>query len=413
MKVLTISTFDTLGGAAKAAYRLHLSLLENGVESIMLVQNKNSTNNKVLGPDSRIEKIFNLFKPTLDQLPLIKYKSREKALFSTSWLNTRSIVKKINKMNPDIVHLHWVSFGMLDMKSISKINAPIVWSLHDCWAFTGGCHYFGKCEKYKISCGTCPNLLSKKQKDLSHRIFKKKLKNYHSHKNISIVGLSKWMQNSAKESCLFKDRNVINLPNPIKSKNYKPINKKYCRDLWNLPHDKMLILFGALNPTSDIRKGFIELVESLNLIKEPNIELVVFGSSESTTFNKFTFKTNYIGELQDDQSLVSLYNACDVTVVPSLQENLSNVIMESLSCGIPVVAFNVGGNIDMIDHKQNGYVAKAFDSQDFAHGIEWILKSSDYDSLSQNAREKVLKEFDEKIVVEKYISLYKSILTTN
>jgi glycosyltransferase involved in cell wall biosynthesis len=165
-----------------------------------------------------------------------------------------------------------------------------------------------------------------------------------------------------------------------------------------------------MNAASDINKGFKELSKALNKLKGENIEFVVFGSSEPQNPPKFKFKTHYLGQLHDDVSLVTLYSAVDVVVVPSLQENLSNTIMESLSCATPVVAFNVGGNSDMIDHKINGYLARPFDTTDLANGIEWVLNYPEYDRLCENAREKVVENFDSKIVAQKYIQLYVEIL---
>ena len=114
--------------------------------------------------------------------------------------------------------------------------------------------------------------------------------------------------------------------------------------------------------------------------------------------------------MADDISLVTLYNAVDIMIVPSLQENLSNAIMESLACATPVVGFNIGGNSDMIEHKKNGYLAKPFDTIDLKDGIEWTLNNEYYDELCQNAREKVMREFDSKIVAQQYIEFYKKIL---
>lgn len=141
-----------------------------------------------------------------------------------------------------------------------------------------------------------------------------------------------------------------------------------------------------------------------------SIEFVVFGSSEPKKSQNFGFKTHYLGHLHDDVSLVTLYSAVDVMIVPSLQENLSNVIMESLACGTPAVGFDIGGNNDMIEHQKNGYLAKAFDATDLAYGIEWVLNSENYEELCQNARGKVLREFDSVMVAKEYIEMYATIL---
>ena len=269
------------------------------------------------------------------------------------------------------------------------------------------------CEKYKQSCGACPVLGSQKEFDLSRRVFNRKKKAF-SKKDIVIVGLSKWLYECSKNSILLQHKKHVNIPNPIDTNVFKPLDKNHSRSLWNLPQNKKLILFGAMSATSDINKGFKELKDALHrLDKKDNIELVVFGSSKPQNAPDFGFKTHYLGHLYDDVSLVTLYSAVDVMVVPSLQENLSNAVMESLACATPVVAFDVGGNGDMIVHKENGYLAKPFEATDLKNGIEWVLNAPNYQKLSQNAREKVVREFDSKIVAKKYIDLYREILNGN
>lgn len=167
------------------------------------------------------------------------------------------------------------------------------------------------------------------------------------------------------------------------------------------------------NITNNPRKGFTELSNAMDKLTSKDIEFVVFGSSKPQNAPDLGFKTHYLGNLHDDVSLVTLYSAVDVMIVPSLQENLSNAIMESLSCGTPVVGFDVGGNIDMIEHKNTGYLAKPFDATDLKEGIEWVLNNPNYDELCVNAREKVMREFDSVVVAGKYISLYKKVLNGN
>ncbi|MBK2357533.1 glycosyltransferase family 4 protein [Francisella hispaniensis] len=410
MKILIVNTSDIQGGAARAAYRLHRSLLDANIDSQMLVQSKASDDYTVITEDSRLRRYLNKLRPIIDGLPVRKYKNKTKTLFSPSWFGFNNIVTKINKINPDIVHLHWINGGMLKIEDIAKIKTPIIWSLHDNWAFTGGCHIKWDCDKYKQHCQSCPNLDSKKEKDLSFKVFRRKKKVF-TKKDFIIVGLSSWLNNLSKQSFLLKNNKHINLPNPINTDIFKPFDKELSRKLWNLPKDKKLILFGAMDATRDINKGFKQLNEALQKIaKTDDIELVVFGSTKPNLAPDFGFKANYLGQLNDDVSLVTLYSAVDVMVVPSLQENLSNTIMESLSCGTPVVAFDIGGNNDMIDHNKNGYLAKPFDSQDLANGIEWVLANDSYVSLCENARYKVLREFDSKVVAQKYIQLYKETL---
>ncbi|WP_150464415.1 glycosyltransferase family 4 protein [Francisella sp. XLW-1] len=411
MKILIVNYTDIYGGAGRAAYRLHQSLLNAGIDSQMLVMDKKSDDYIVLAPESKFEKIAAFLKPRVEQIFVkLKYKNKKKSLFSPANIISKSLVKKINHIAPDIVHLHWINEAMLKIEDMSKIKAPIVWSLHDNWAFTGGCHVMWNCQKYKNSCGSCPILSSKNTKDLSNKVFKRKQKAYQQKKMI-IVGLSKWLSKTASDSPLLKDKNHINLPNPINTEVYSQFDKKFSRQLWNLPSNKKLILFGAMRATSDMNKGFIYLLEAVSRLNIKNVELIVFGSSKPKNPPQFDFKTHYVGVLNDDVSLATLYNAADVTLVPSIQEAFGQVACESISCATPVVCFATTGLIDIIDHKKNGYLAKPFDSQDLASGIEWVLNNENYNDLCKNAREKVLKEFDSEVVARKYIRLYEQIIS--
>ena len=408
MKILIVSTYDVEGGAARAAYRLHRELLNNDIHSQMLVQNKSSDDYTVIGVKSTFQKAVVKLAYTVEKLPLLHYKNKSQTLFSPSFQPFGSIVDRINEIDPDIVHLHWICEGMIRIEDIPKIKAPVVWTHHDMWAFTGGCHYDEGCQGYEYICGNCKVLQSNKENDLSRKVFKRKQKAYDKKKDIVVVGLSKWIFDCSIKSTLLKDKKHINLPNPIDTEIFKPFSKEQARILWNLPKGKKIVLFGAMGATSDPRKGFKQLRDALRVLNDKSVELVVFGSSAPKERENFGFTTHYLGVLSDDVSLVTLYNAVDVMVVPSLQENLSNAIMESLACGTPVVAFDIGGNSDMIVHKWNGYLAKPFNSENIAIGIEWILSNSQ--SVSNNARQKILSEFKSSIIVKKYIELYGEIL---
>jgi glycosyltransferase involved in cell wall biosynthesis len=409
MKIVLVNTADINGGAARAAYRLHGTLLNAGVDSQMLVQAKTSDDYTVIAHGTKIQKYLAKLRPTLDSMPIKFYKNRTKTLFSPAWLPSLGLAERINALNPDVVHLHWVNGGMLRIEELAKIKAPIVWSLHDMWAFTGGCHYDENCEGYKQHCGHCKVLASLKENDLSRRIYNRKSKVFESIESLTVIGLSQWMAKCAKESGLFSSKRVECLPNPIDTDVFSPFDKLQARALLNLPTNKKLILFGAMGATSDPRKGFNELTDALSLLERDDVELVVFGSNRPKESQGFKHKAHYLGHLHDDATLRVLYSAADVVVVPSLQENLSNAIMESLACAIPVVGFDVGGNSDLVDHQINGYLAKPLDTNDLANGIDWVLNSKNYDQLCEKAREKVVTTFATRLVVKKYIELYQQV----
>lgn len=409
MKICLVNTNDIEGGAARAAYRLHQGLKLIGLDSQMVVQEKFSDDYTVFGANNKLAKGWAKLAPTVDTFPKVFYPQRQKTPFSVQWL-PNNIHKKINDLKPDIVNLHWICGGFIPIQSLSKINAPLVWSLHDMWAFTGGCHYAGDCQGYLKSCGSCPQLLSSNSNgDLSRRIWLQKQRSW-KNINITIVALSNWLADCVKKSSLFHDLPIKVIPNGLDIEVYKPIEKNLARNLLNLPQDKQLLLFGAMNATSDKRKGFQLLLlalEKLSQTQKDNIELVVFGASQPANPPNLGFKVNYLGTLNDNISMVLAYSASDVFVAPSLEDNLPNTVMESIACGNPCVAFNIGGMPDMIEHLQNGYLAQPFEVNDLVNGINWVLEDQErYRKLCDRSREKAVNEFSLELQAQRYFYLY-------
>jgi glycosyltransferase involved in cell wall biosynthesis len=430
IKILHVSTSF---GTSSAGYRLHKSLLkETDADSYCFVQSSSLDDMRIVKlSDGILSKIkLKIFSKIENILINTFYPNRLNLPFSSASFSSKNVVKQINNIKPDIVHLHWICGGFMKIEDIAKIKPPIVWSLHDQWGYTGGCHivaeqapqHSGKwmphccydldrmCNKYTQNCKNCGVLRSTKEKDLSFRILQRKKKVFGKIKSMVIVGVSRWMADCAKKSTVFSNKKVICLPNPIDTNVFKPVDKFQSRMLWNLPKDKKLVLFGAIAATSTSYKGYDSLAEALNKISSENVEFVIFGSSEPTNPPKLPCKVHYLGHLYDNVSLVSLYSACDVMVVPSKRESFGQTASEAFSCGTPVVAFGIGGLTDIIDHKINGYLAQPFDTSDLAKGIDWILNSENYDELSKNAREKVVREFDYGVVAPKCINLYEEVL---
>lgn len=415
MKVLLLSTFDIEGGAAIATYRLHKGLVRGGINSLMLVQRKKSDDFTVIGARSKLEVAIAYLRPYLDGLfKFLLYKKRQKRLFSTASVPD-SIIKKVKKLSPDLIHLFWINGGFVKIETIKKINVPIVWTLHDMWPLTGGCHYDDECRRFQSECGSCPILNSGSERDLSYRILKRKAESW-AHIPMVVVATSHWLANMAKMSVVFKDKRIVVIPNGIDTEKYKPISKSVARETWGLPQDKNLVLFSAFSATSDKRKGNQYLIPALvSMAKQgwgENTELVIVGASEPAQPVNFGMKVHYVGNLGDEISQVLLYSAVDVTVAPSMQENLSNTVMESLSCGVPVVAFDIGGMPDLIDHMKTGYLAKPFEVNDLYTGIKWVLENKVmHNELSIAARQSVIDKYTLEKVAKQYAELYREILT--
>jgi glycosyltransferase involved in cell wall biosynthesis len=409
MKILIVNISDIQGGAARAAYRLHRALVAEGIDSRMLVQSKSSDDYTVTGPETKVQKALGLVRPVLDIVPVGYYKNRTQTLFSPAWLPFSGLVGQINALAPDVVHLQWVAGGMLRIEELARIKAPVVWTLHDMWPFTGGCHYDEGCAGYEQACGRCPVLRSNTAEDMSRKGLRRKQKVVAKLPKMIIVGISSWLAECAASSSVFKNHRVVHLPNLIDTQLYAPFGQIDARRLLNLPTDKKLILFGAIRATSDPRKGFLELTQALQDVPEDH-ELVVFGSGEPGVPYAYKQKVHYLGYLHDDVSLRVLYSAADVMVVPSLQEAFGQTASESMACGTPVVAFRSTGLLDIVDHRENGFLAEPFDTRDLARGVRWVLEHPNPEHLARSARQKVLQAFDRTVVAKQYIALYNALL---
>ena len=415
MKIHIVNTYDIYGGAAIAAYRIHKGLNGIGMDSKMMVQTKLSDDKTVIGPGSKFKKGLSLLRPTIDSAITNLCACGSKTIFSPAWLPFSNILSQIDSMSPDIIHLHWICDGMLRVETLKQMNKPIVWTLHDMWAFTGGCHYSDGCERYHHACGLCPQLNKKNENDLSRCVLKRKKKAWNK-LDITIVTPSSWLAECAKKSSLFKGRHIKIIHNGLDLNLFKPVDKTYVRRIWGLPDNKNLILFGAMNATSDYRKGFDLICEALKRLSDKwsgKAELIIFGSSEPKNPPDFGLPVHYLGRLHDEISIALLYSAVDVFVAPSEQENLPNTVMEALACGTPVTAFDIGGMPDMIEHQINGYLAKPFDVSDLSVGIDWVLSDENrHKKLCLKARGKAVSCFDIKKIAKQYAEFYEDVIST-
>ncbi|WP_377475476.1 MAG: glycosyltransferase family 4 protein [Microcoleus anatoxicus] len=409
MKVVVLNSSDTVGGAARAAYRLHAGLQGIGVSSQMLVKNKISGDANVIVSQDGVANKFDKIISTISNAPLRLYPQRNPAIFSPQWLPD-SLAAKVAKIQPDIINLHWVCGGYMQVETIPKFNKPLVWTLHDMWPFTGGCHYSEECDRYTESCGSCHQLHSSKDGDLSRWVWHRKAKAW-KNLNLTLVSPSAWLAKCASSSALFKDERVEVIPNGINTQKYKPINRQWAREILNLPQDKQIVLFGGASGTGDRWKGFNLLVPALQSLSKSGwndrIQLLVFGSSGAANPIELGFNTHYLGKFADDVSLAIVYAAADVFVAPSVYDNLPNTVMEAAACGIPSVGFKIGGMPDLIEHGSNGYLAKPYETEDLATGIAWVLENPDrHQKLCTRARQKVEQEFTSDIQARRYLSLF-------
>lgn len=413
MKVLHLSTFDIEGGAARAAWRIHMGLRAGGTDSRMLVQTKTSGDPSVEERDCPLARTLGKFRPAAEILPILAYRGRPPTHWATEWFPT-TINRQIESLNPDIIHLHWICRGFMSLADVGRLCRPVVWTFHDSWAFTGGCHVPGSCTLYQKQCGMCPQLASTVADDLSRWIWEQKTKRW-QHTPITIVTPSHWLAECSRSSSLFGKRRTEVIPNGIDTSQYRPIPMNESRLALGLPQNRKLILVSAMNATLDVNKGFRHLKACLQHLAasgwRDKVELLVVGQAAPVTPVNADVPIRFLGVLKDEQSMRQVYSAADVTVLSSIQENLPNSIMESMACGTPVVAFNIGGIPELVDHHVSGYLATPFDAVDLAKGIQMVLlDDNNRTRLSAMARQKVESTFDSSRITRQYQSLYEEVL---
>ena len=414
MNILFFNTSDRTGGAAVAANRLMKALQKYRISVKMIVKEKRTKNQDVIpAGNTLIRKYALLFDFYWERLVIFMNNHFDRSkLFKVSIANTGvDITKKLP--TSDIFHLHWVNQGFLSLNDIQRLtskNKPVVWTMHDMWPCSSICHYSWGCDRFTRQCGKCPFLNSQSESDLSYKIYKKKEKLFQS--KIYLVAVSSWLANQAKRSSLTKHLPIYVIPNVIDLNIYFPQNKQDIRSKLNLPLDKKIILMGAARLDDSI-KGFHFLKEAIHqlLQRYTNLHLVLFGAIKDVdaTLNDLNISYTWLGLLNDNSEIAELYSAADVTVVPSYYETFGQTLIEAMACKCPVVSFNNSGQTDIIDHKENGYLAKYKDVEDLANGIEWVLSCPDQEALKDNCINKVYACYTEEVVAQQYIELYNSI----
>lgn len=409
MKVLIVSTSERVGGAAVAASRLYVALRNKGIDVKMLVRDKQSNDINVFSlPNQKIQKIKFLFERFLI---FVMNKFSRKGLFDIDIASCGVDITKLSIFKEaDVIHLHWVNQGMLSLSDLRKIcesGKKIVWTMHDLWPLTAICHYTKECDKYITKCEKCI-LCNNKVVDISSIVFDRKKAIYASD-NITFVACSKWLRDLGRKSKLIQGNKIVSIPNTIDLTVFNKREKIAIRKKLGLPLEKKIVLFGALNVT-DERKGFKYLAEASLILKNKylvsDLVVITLGNKTEEVKNLIHQPIISLDYIKDESSISELYNAVDLFVIPSLEENLPNMIMEALACGVPCVGFNVGGIPEMISHKENGYVVEYKNSDDLAKGIYWSLYESNNDVLSNNCLNKVLGEYSEDIVVNRYLDVY-------
>lgn len=362
MNVLLISTADLAGGGAIAAYRLMTALNNHGVQAKMLVRDKKSENLSVIPCGTKLPKLLE----RLQLMLRMRKPLRETWPYDTGTFGIDITQEKAFK-EADVIHLHWINQGMLSLGTIQKIiesGKPVVWTLHDEWPYLQFEHY---------GTSSTPSVGGRKSIPLK----------------CTYIGCSQWITDRAKAAMPWADVRHIN--NCVPQNIFRPMEQAEVRRSLGLPLDKKVVMFCSQN-INDERKGVRYLDQALTLL--PDVEVLRIGKGGRI--------------VSDPKEMAALYAASDCFVTPSLQDNLPNTIAESLSCGTPCVAFRVGGIPEMIEHRQNGYLATPRNNKDLAQGILDVLSHPEYrESAATSARQR----YSEQYIARQHHQLYLQILS--
>lgn len=413
LKVVMLSYHNQNGGAGIACGRLANALKNAGHQVTYLVQEKSGDDAAVSVNDSLFKKGIAWLRFILERLYFLPHEKDKsiRFLFNPGVFG-QNLSQHPSIKSADVIHLHWMNFGFMGISDISELlnlGKPVIWTLHDMWAFTGGCHHSGDCNRFRINCGQCKFLKNPVHWDLSHRLWAKKAVEFDSN-NLKIITCSQWLKNQAASSSILYPREIVVIPNAIDTQVFKPGNKEQARKKLGLDPQKTYLLFVAMRVNAPA-KGFDYLSKALeiwaqnNPTRIPETELLIVGQlTDSEIVHSLPLKVNAMGHVSDPHKMVEIYHAADLFITPSLEENLPNTIMEAMACGTPSIGFNTGGIPEMIAHKQNGYVAEKLDSNDLATGIQWLLENLTLASIE--GRKFVENNYSEDMVSQKHIDFY-------
>lgn len=412
MRILLVNTSERTGGAAIAANRLMNALNHTGQEARMLVRDKTTQNNLVTA----------LPKSPLNRLRFIMERAeifaanhfKKHRLFEVDHASHGIDITTLPEFKKaDVIHLHWVNQGMLSLNDIARIlekKKPLVWTLHDMWPCTGICHYARDCNRWLSGCGSCPILFKGAPRDLSYRTYLRKQEAF-SKGTIQFVACSDWLTNIAKQAPLLHGNEISSIPNPINTHLYSPQDQHTARMHLGLPDEKYILLFVAYKATDPI-KGINYFQDALRMYCDRHPEMkdrlhvVVVGREATLVRDTFPCSTTTFEYVSDDRTMRDLYNAATLLMMPTVQDNLPNTIVESMACGLPCIGFNVGGLPQMIENGVSGYLARHKDAADFARCIETALDDEHLKHLSIEARNKALRFFSEEAVAKQYTAIY-------
>lgn len=405
-RVVHLSHSDLDGGAARAAFRLHLALHRGGVDSTLRVSDARSGHWTVQGPRTTGERWAARIRPAIGRLACSRLTTGNPVLHSpaiapTNWSGA------FGHDPATVLHLHWVQKELISIADIGRLSGPTVWTLHDMWAFCGAEHYS---EDERWRSGYLPDNRPAHEAGFDLNRWTWKRKQRHWKRPLQLICPSRWLADCVRSSALMSTWPVTVIPNPIDTEFWRPVAKPLARELLGLPPNAPLLLFSAHGGSRDARKGFPRLQQAAvsASARIPGLELLVCGQSEPREPEFRGLRAHYLGVLHDDVTLRLAYGAADVMVIPSQLDNLPNSGVEALACGTPVVAFDVGGLSDIVLHQRTGFLAAPRDAASLADGIHWVLSDpARHAALGRVARQHAESVFSHSAVLPAILDVYR------
>lgn len=409
LRVMHLTVSDQ-GGAGAACVRLHRTLRELGVDSRVLVRRKFGSDDSVIQTRSRLHAAYRF---RLDRLPLSFYRRKKVFVWwSTNWLHGAPGLT-IDNWEPDLIHAHWIGDGYVPLEWLAERQKPVVWTMHDMWPFTGGCHYARDCERYETGCGMCPQLGSTRSLDLSSYSARRKTAAW-SRVAGTVIAPSPWLGDLARRSAVLRNTRVEVIPYGLNGELFKPGSRSEARKKLGLPEGDRIILTGAVGAVNDERKGFGLLTDALRKCwaggGTERWRLLVFGADAGPGLETLGLPVTYCGTVKVESELPRIYQAADVFALPSIQDNLPNTALEALGCGKPVVAFRSSGLAGVIQEGRTGWLATPFSTDSLAVAIRSAIESMYGEEWSQDCRAEFERTYAWPGPAESYLKLYDELL---
>ena len=405
MRILVVNTYAKSGGASVAARRLCRALNGVGEESRLLVQNAEGIEDSTLlsTGDRWME-----HRPLLDALPTLAWRNRRTPHWGNAWLGNGATRKAILDFAPDVTHVHWVNHGMLSLRDVARLKKPVVWTLHDSWVFTGGCHSPQECRRFQDRCGECPELCSKREQDPSRWNWKRK-KAAWAHVDFTVITPSRWLAERAASSSLLRGRKLVTIPNAVDMSIFHPMDRMATRSALGLPQKTSLVFFGAHGALTDWNKGADLWKAAMSIVakRKPGVEAVLTGTGMG--LGAMPMKMHELGVLTAERMAMAMA-AVDGVVVPSRMENLPNMVAESLACGTPVAAYAVGGIPEMVRSGETGVLARPHDVEELAHGVCEVLERGE--SMRDDCARIAHETYAPETIARRHMELYRSLMET-